>query len=623
MRRRGGLAAILAVAAFGAMAAGGSVAGAAAATCVNGAADVGETYYPGLGNGGYDVSHYDLNLSYDPTSHLLNGKATITASATQNLCRFDLDLRGLTVASVTVNGAPAPYTRDGRELIVTPAAPLAAASRFVVEVVYSGDPGPAPRDPDNFIDGWNYTENGSYTSTPPAGADTWYPCNNTTNDKATFTITVTVPADRQVMSNGQLISSTIDAAAGTSTWVWDETEQMQTYLATVNIGKFTILHDTSPAGIPIIDGVRPDQLTATAQMRLATIGPIIDYFGTLFGPYPFSSSGAIVDVTNAGYEMETQTRPEFVSANGLSALAHELAHQWFGDNVAVRRMSDVWLSEGFATFANWLWVEHTGGTKAQASFNTLWARAANNSFWNNTVEDPGVVNQYQNATVYSRGGMTLQALRSRVGDTTFFQIMKDYESTFGGGTAMTQDFIAIAQRDSGQDLRTFFQAWLYTAGKPNAAFCYCEAPSDTSTTVGGDVTPTLALTLGSAATFGAFTPGIAKDYLATTTATVVSTAADAALSVADRSATATGHLVNGTFVLPQALQAHATNAANPSTPFADVGSAAAPLTLLTWPNPTSNDPVTLEFKQTIGATDALRSGSYGKVVTLTLSTTTP
>ena len=186
---------------------------------------------------------------------------------------------------------------------------------------------------------------------------------------------------------------------------------MATYLATLNIGKFTILRDTTASGIPVINGVRPDQLTDLARTRLAGIGNIIDFFGTRFGPYPFSSVGAIVDVTNAGYQMETQTRPEFTSANGLSALAHELAHQWFGDHVAVRRMRDVWLSEGFATFANWLWVENNGGTTAQASFNTNYARAANTTFWNNTVLDPGVVNQYQNATVYTRGGMTLQALR--------------------------------------------------------------------------------------------------------------------------------------------------------------------------------------------------------------------
>jgi hypothetical protein len=591
-----------------------------AAACVNGAGDIGETYYPGLGNGGYDVSHYDLNINYTPSTHLLIGKATITAAATLNLCRFDLDLRGLTVSGVTVNGAPATFVRDGRELIITPQTPLPASEKFVTVVDYSGDPGPAPRDPDNFIDGWNYTENGSYTSTPPAGADTWYPCNNTTLDKATFTFTVTVPADRQVMANGQLISSTVNQAANTSTWVWDETDQMATYLATVNIGIFQISYDTSPAGIPIINGVRPDQLNDTSRARLATIGPIIDYFGTLFGPYPFASSGAIVDVTNAGYEEETQDRPEFVSAGGLSALAHELAHQWFGDNVAWKHASDVWLSEGFATFANWLWLEHTGGTKAETSFLNLWNRAVTTQ-WNGTVEDPGVVNQYQNSTVYNRGAETLQALRNRLGDTTFFNILKDYQATFGGGTASTQDFMDIAMRDSGQDLRSFFQAWLYSSGKPNAMYCYCETPANNTTTVGGDVTPSLSLSLGAPATFGAFTAGIAKDYLASTTANVVSTAADAALSIADGSATAPGHLVNGTFVMPQALQVHATDAANPTTSFAPV--AAAPVTLLTYTAPISNDAVALEFKQPIAAGDALRSGSYTKTLTLTLATTTP
>ena len=150
-------------------------------TCVNGAPDLGDTYYPGIGNGGYDVAHYDLDIKYNPTTHILDGKATITAAATQNLCRFNLDLRGLTVSSVKVNDAAATFTRDGRELIITPAQPLPAATAFTVEVLYSGEPGPAPRDPDGFIDGWNYTENGSYTSTPPQGADTWYPCNNTTH----------------------------------------------------------------------------------------------------------------------------------------------------------------------------------------------------------------------------------------------------------------------------------------------------------------------------------------------------------------------------------------------------------------------------------------------------------
>jgi len=437
------------------------------APCVQGAGDVGETYYPGVGNTGYDVAHYDLDLSYDPGTKFLDGEATITASATERLCRFNLDLRKLDVKSVIVDGHRADFTRDGRELIITPRRPLEAGDGFTVVVDYSGEPGPAPVDPDGFIDGWNYTSEGSYTSTPPQGADTWYPCNNTTNDKATFTFTVTVPKDLEVMSNGQLTGTRIDRRRGTSTWVWDETEPMATYLATVNIGDFTIQRSTTKSGVPVINGIQPDQLDATSQAQLDGIGDIIDYFGTLFGPYPFSSVGAIVDVTNAGYQMETQTRPEFTSARGLRALAHELAHQWFGDDVAVRRMRDVWLSEGFATFAAWLWTEHTAGTPtAQQQFDTNYARDASQPFWTNTVFDPGVTNQYQNQTVYTRGAMTLQALRSKIGDDAFFRTLKAYQATFGGGTASTDDFIAMAERESNMNLDAFFNVWLYQPGKP-------------------------------------------------------------------------------------------------------------------------------------------------------------
>jgi aminopeptidase N len=434
--------------------------------CVDGASEVGDTYYAGIGNGGYDVAHYDLDLDYDPATRLLDGVATISASATQSLCRFNLDLRGLSVSSVRVDHSRAGWRREGRELIITPRRPLPAGEGFTVEVRYSGEPGPAPTDPSGFLDGWNYTDDGSYTSTPPQGADTWYPNNNTTNDKATFRFEVTVPDDIQAIANGQLISKRVDHRRGTSTWVWDETEQMATYLATLSTGKFTILRDETADGLPIINAVQPDQLTEQSRADLDTIEPILDFFGERFGPYPFSSTGAIVDVTDAGYQMETQTRPEFTSARGLRALAHELAHQWFGDDVAVRRMRDVWLSEGFATYADWLWDEHTGEATAQSRFDTQYARGAGESFWTNTVFDPGVENQYQGPTVYTRGAMTLHALRVKVGDEAFFRTLKAYVKTFSGVVASTQDFVSIAERESGMRLDRFFDVWLYEEGKP-------------------------------------------------------------------------------------------------------------------------------------------------------------
>jgi hypothetical protein len=137
------------------------------------------------------------------------------------------------------------------------------------------------------------------------------------------------------------------------------------------------------------------------------------------------------------------------------------------------------------------------------------------------------------------------------------------------------------------------------------------------------VPATLSLAVGAPATFGAFTPGVARDYFATTTATVISTAGDAVLSVADPSSVATGHLVNGAFSLPRPLQARARNAANTSTAYNNVGSSASPLNLLSYDGPISNDAVALEFKQTIGAADPLRTGTYSKTLTFTLSTTTP
>ena len=158
--------------------------------------------------------------------------------------------------------------------------------------------------------------------------------------------------------------------------------------------------------------------------------------------------------------------------------------------------------------------------------------------------------------------------------------------------------------------------------------CRVRWPQDCSTAVdapptGGSVPATLALTLGNAASFGAFTPGVAKTYTATSTANVISTAGDAALTVADPSSLAPGHLVNGSFSLPAALQARALNAGNPNTAFASVGSSAAPTALLAWSSPVSNDPVSIEFRQAIGSADALRTGSYAKTLTFTLSTTNP
>jgi hypothetical protein len=239
-----------------------------------------------------------------------------------------------------------------------------------------------------------------------------------------------------------------------------------------------------------------------------------------------------------------------------------------------------------------MWTEQTGGITAKQAFLNSYNRTG--TFWNNTVFDPGVVNQYQSATVYQRGAQTLQALRQRIGDEKFFNTLRAYHSTFKGSVAETQDFVAIAQRESGEDLRDFFKQWLYTPGKPPEAYCYC---TSTPGNVGGTVPATLALTLGTA-TFEPFTPGVEKEYTASTTATVTSTAADAKLSVSEP-----GNMTNGAFSLPEPLRIEVSKSA--------------------WTGPVSNDIVTVTAKQRIKPTDPLRTGTYSRTVTFTLSTTQP
>ena len=193
---------------------------ASAAEFSPGSAGLGDPYFPLAGNGGYDVAHYSLVFSYDPTTRQFDGTTTITATATQNLSRFDLDLRGFDVDRLTVNGTAASFTRDGQELVITPAAGLPAGSSFTVVVGYAGIPS-IVTDPDGSIEGWVPTDDGAFVVGEPQGSPAWYPANDNPRDKATYDFTATVPAGITVMANGVLASNT--TAGGRTTWVWRAT----------------------------------------------------------------------------------------------------------------------------------------------------------------------------------------------------------------------------------------------------------------------------------------------------------------------------------------------------------------------------------------------------------------
>ncbi|MFH8801866.1 M1 family metallopeptidase [Streptomyces sp. NPDC017936] len=428
-----------------------------------GASGVGDPYFPLAGNGGYYVDHYDLTLRYDPTSRHLDGRAVLTARATRRLTRFDLDLHGLKVTGLTVDRAPAAHRRDGQELVVTPRRAPGAGERFRVTVTYSGEPGPVT-DPDGSLDGWIPTDDGAFVAGEPQGAMTWFPANNHPKDKSSYDFTITVPDGRTAVANGVLLDRR--TAHGRTTFHWRQTEPMAACLATATIGKFQVEQYTTRSGIRVHNAVDPREATAAAPV-LKKLPSVLEWGSGLFGRYPYRAAGAIVDrAPRAGYALETQTRPVYDHAPDLSTLVHESAHQWFGDSVSLTSWKDIWLNEGFATYAEWLYAEQHGGARAQTAFDALYATPADDALWAVPPGDPGGAHLFD-TPVYARGAMTLHTLRTAVGDRAFFRVLRTWAAEHRHGNGTTDQFRRLAERVSGKGLDALFRTWLHLRGKPD------------------------------------------------------------------------------------------------------------------------------------------------------------
>lgn len=428
-----------------------------------GARGVGDPFFPKAGNGGYEVAHYDLKLRYRPQNRRLVARARITANATQDLSRFDLDYRGPRVRKVRVGGEKARFRRRGGELIVTPAAGIPAGSAFRVQVAYRGRPRPI-RDADGSLSGWIPTGDGAFVAGEPHGSPSWYPSNDHPSDKATFEFRAKVPRKLTAIANGRLADR--KRQGRWTRWHWVEDQPMATYLATVTTGRFRVSRKTV-AGIETVNAVDPRQRRAS-RPALRRTGEIVELFSSLFGPYPFDDLGAIVDHAGfVGYALETQTRPVYSTAPDDVLVAHEIAHQWFGNSVTPATWPDIWLNEGFATWSEWRWAEHAGGRSTAARFADLEATSASETrFWD---PPPGAIpgpSKLFAESVYVRGAMVLEALRQRVGEKTFLGILRAWVAVHAYGNATVAEFIALAEERSGQQLDDLFRRYLFAPGKP-------------------------------------------------------------------------------------------------------------------------------------------------------------
>jgi len=436
-----------------------------AARYTPGSPGLGDPYFPREGNGGDDVSHYDLDLTYIPADHQLEGTVTITATATQNLSRFNVDFKNFEVSRVEVNGKSAKFKRQLREMIITPKSGLPKGKQFTVAVTYAGKPRTVEGSPIVFGSdyGWIFTPDGAFVGCEPNAASTWFPSNDHPSDKATFTFDITVPSGTKVVANGDLTGQS--TSHGMDSFQWTQKKPMTTYLATIDIGKWKFHKTKTDGGIPSFVAV-DKALDAQAQSVIGLTNDVTDYWAKLFGKYPFTSTGAIIDDLSVGFALETQNRPLYGGVPGSGTVSHELAHQWFGDAVSVKSWNNIWLNEGFATFVSWVWIEHTSGTTTYEYAKSLYDQIGEgDGFWKQSVADPQRNTMFSNA-VYYRGGMTLAALRHRIGDNDFFKVMRTWVSSHEYGNATTKQFTALAEKISGQNLAKFFKIWLWDQVKP-------------------------------------------------------------------------------------------------------------------------------------------------------------
>jgi len=404
-----------------------------------------DLYLPGHGDLAFEVESYEINLDYRVSSNHLDASVEIVAVANQAMTLIRLDLRGLDVSKVRVNGSPpARYSSRGGKLRIRLAAAAAAGDRLVIVVRYGGQPGPVPSIWGDV--GWEELSDGVIVAGQPGGAPSWFPCNDRPGNKATYRISVTTESAYTVVANGLLVARR--RGASRTTWAFEQSQPMSTYLATVQIGSY---ERSELAGSPVPQLLLvPAKLRRAATADLARQPAMMREFEGLFGPYPFDAYTVVVTEDDLEMPLESQGLAVF-GANHLEGnqglerlVAHELAHQWFGNSLTLGIWRDIWLHEGFACYAEWLWSEHSGGRPADVLARRHHQRLAS-AAQDLRLTDPGAETMFDDR-LYKRGALALHALRLTLGDDTFFTMIRAWVAEHRFGTVTTELFEEHAAR---------------------------------------------------------------------------------------------------------------------------------------------------------------------------------
>jgi aminopeptidase N len=423
----------------------------------------------------YDVTYQKLEFTVNPAVYFISGKVTTTFKALAPMTTIVFDLtNNLIVSAVKQNNLPITFSQSAEELTIMLQSTVAIGTSATVEVTYSGAPSTSEQ---SFTTSTHAGTPVLYTLSQPYGARDWWPCKQDLNDKVdSVDVYITAPSQYVSVSNGLQISQTTNAN-GTKTTRFSHGFPIPAYLiaiAVTNYQIFTQTAGTAPNTFPIVNYLYPENFTSASNSLAVTL-PIMNLFETLFETYPYSSEKYGHAQFGWGGGME-HTTVSFMGSFGRELIAHELGHQWFGNKITCGSWNDIWLNEGFATYLSGLVVENLDGILAfrnwkNSVINNITSQNGGSVFVPET--DINNVNRiFSGRLSYNKGAMLVHMLRFKVGDTNFFQAMKNYlaDDDLAFGYADTADLKFHLEAVSGLSLTEFFNDWLYGQGYPSYQF---------------------------------------------------------------------------------------------------------------------------------------------------------
>ncbi|MCW2736943.1 M1 family metallopeptidase [Nocardioides sp.] len=418
-----------------------------------------DSVYPDVGDPGVDALLYDLDLAWDPLDERLTASAVVTFRATRTAPRFQLDLgRGLTVGDVRLDDEGVGFVRRGKNLVVQ--APVEADGRYELALDYVGTPRPAPAPTtrsDFSTTGFTVTGTGEvWTMQEPYGAYTWYPVNDQPSDKALYDVTVQAPAPWTGISNGRLTRLTTEG--GTTTTSWQLTEPASSYLVTLAIGDYAHSSNTTDGGLRVDYWTPRGMVLGRDQVQTAAAS--IDWIESRLGPYPFDSLGLVV--TDSQSAMETQTMVTLGSNEYVlspQVIAHELVHQWYGDQVSPADWRDVWLNEGMTMLMQWIYEDEHDIRPLRTTLQD--ARAGDQGL-RDEYGPPGAYDprQFGGSNIYYPPALMWNELRVELGDDEFYRIARSWLADNDGTSVTREQVFDHWESETGRELSGFFDRWI-------------------------------------------------------------------------------------------------------------------------------------------------------------------